>query len=453
MIRVLGIELRRSAAIGTALTVLGIGALLLYFAEGIGFATGWMQLAMSQRLFLAVLWPLAMAAGAWQARREHRSNVTELFTSTPRPTGQRAVPILSAMAIAVVCGYLAMGVAGGLWIAGTAEYLPAQFFVVTAVGGLSLVAAAWLGLGVGRLLPWPATAPALAVAALGFLLSIPWATRPRGWLALVFSPMYEMNMPDDYATVPLRVSGSQTLWLAALALTGMLLFAAGERRTRMAAALPVVLGAALAVAVMPHQNRPVGDAIDPVARELVCAEDEPRVCVSRVHEGLLPELVPPAREALALLAKLPGGPTRVHEDTTVFGSPVVFPAARADTTLLRIDARQDGHLPDRATLLTEVVAGAFDSTYDCDADYAGMEERLAAAFWLIGREPVVTGRTDQDAIVPAPKPEPEDVASALTLWQSLRELPEDEARARVAALRQAALTCSVDGQLSGPGTK
>ena len=82
--------------------------------------------------------------------------------STPRPRGHRTVPTLAAMAVAVVCGYLAMGAAGGLWIIGTAEYLPVQVFVVTAVGVLALIAAVWLGLAVGRLLPSPATAPALS---------------------------------------------------------------------------------------------------------------------------------------------------------------------------------------------------------------------------------------------------------------------------------------------------
>src|SRR4051812_48514642 len=201
MSRVLRIELRRSAAPGSALMLLVAGVLLLFFAEGRAFAAGWMQLAMAQRLYLAILWPLALAAGAWQARRERRSNVAELFASTPRPSAHRAVPTLGAMAVAVVCGYLATGLAAGLWIIGTAEYLPVSAFVVTAVGGLALIAAAWLGLAVGRLLPWPVTAPALAVAGIGLLLLIPGATRPRGWLALVFSPIYEMNLPGPFATV------------------------------------------------------------------------------------------------------------------------------------------------------------------------------------------------------------------------------------------------------------
>jgi hypothetical protein len=437
MSRMLGIELRRSAALGSALALLVVGVVLLFFVEGIAFAAGWMQLAMTQRLFLAVLWPLALAAGAWQARREHRSNVAELFASTPRPRAHRTVPTLGAMAVAVVGGYLAMGTAGALWIIDTAEYLPVQVFVVTAVGGLALIAAVWLGLAAGRLLPSPATAPALGVAGLGLLLVLPAATRPRGWLALVFSPIYEMNMPGDYATVPGRASAAQAIWLAALAAAAVLLFASGGWRVRVAALLPVVLGAALAITVMPHRNRSVTDAVDPVAQELVCAEREPRVCVSRVHSGLLSEIVAPAREGLAVLAKLPGAPARVHEDTTTY-FPERFPTWQQDVVLLRVEVGQNGHLADRTGALAEVVGAAFASPPGCE-HFAGPAEKLAAAYWLIGREPVA----GDDYYDPA------DVATAVRLWQELRRLPAAAAQDRVAALRRAALTCTVgDGQTS-----
>ena len=437
MSRVFGIELRRSVALGSALILMAAGTLLLFFPDPSAFTTGWMQLAMTQRLYLAVLWPLALAAGAWQARREHRSNVAELFASTPRPPAHRTVPTLGATAVAVIGGYVAMGVAGGLWIAGTARYLPASVFAVLAVGLLALVAAVWLGLAVGRLLPSPATAPALGVAGLGLLLLIPGATRPYGWLALVFSPIYEMNMPDAYTTVPGRASVAQAIWLAALAVTAVLLFAAGDWRVRVAALLPVVLGGALAIAVMPRDSRYVTDAVDPVARELVCAHDDPRVCVSRVHSGLLTEVTAPAREALAVLAGLPSAPTQVHEDTTTY-LPAVYPPWREDVVLLRVDAGPDGHLTDRGGVLAEAVSGAFASRPDCE-HVAGPEVKLAAAYWLIGREPVAPGGGY----------DPATVTSAVALWQGLRHLPGAEAKARVVALRQAALSCTVeDGQLS-----
>ena len=68
MSRVLTIELRRSAALGSALGLLVVGVLLLFFAEGIDFATGWMQLAMTQRLYLALLWPLVRLISRFENR-------------------------------------------------------------------------------------------------------------------------------------------------------------------------------------------------------------------------------------------------------------------------------------------------------------------------------------------------------------------------------------------------
>jgi hypothetical protein len=440
MIRVFGVELRRSAAPATAVALLVIGTVLMFFAEGIGFATGRMQLAMTQRLYLAVLWPLALAAGAWQARRESRSQVGELFASTPRPRAQRMVPTVGAMAVAVVCGYLAMSVAPLLWIAGTARYLPMAFFAVTAVGALALIAAVWLGLAVGRLLPWPVTPPLAGVAGLALLLGLPGMTRPRGWLALVFSPIYEMNMPDSYATVPGRVSAAQTIWLAALAVAALMLLASRGWQLRTAALLPAALGAVLAIGVMPHQSRVVISAVDPVAKELVCADGEPQVCVSRVHAGLMEEVTTRARAGLSILAKLPGAPTKVHEDTTTY-LPDVYPEWHDDVALLPIKVGPDGHLESTSDVAADVVVAAFASPPGCEKA-ASREDVLAAAYWLVGREPkaAVSNAYEYDQGL---------YTDAAQRWQKLRQLPADQATKRVVTLRRAAITCSAeDGMLA-----
>ncbi|MEU8819286.1 hypothetical protein [Actinoplanes sp. NPDC048796] len=431
MSHVFGIELRRSAALGSALALAVVGILLLVLDAGAGFGTGWMQLAMTQRLFLAVLWPLALAAGAWQGRREHRTRVGELLASTPRPAAQRVLPTLGAMAVGVVAGYLLMGVAGGLWIARSAEYFPARFFVVTAVGGLALVAAVWAGVAVGRLLPWRGVAPALGLAGLGLLLTIPAMTRPRGWLALVFSPIYEMNMPGSYADVPSRVSGAQAVWLAALAGAAVVLLTSTGWRARTAALLPLAAGAVLAIVVMPHQNRIVTDAVDPVAQELVCTDGTPRVCVARVHAGRIDDVAGPAREGLKVLAKLPGAPTGVNENTTTYRAET-YPEFRADTVLISVGAGED-----RAEVFDDVVSGAFDGPPACENGPAPAE-RLAAAHWLLGTKPAIDGY------------EADYLGEAVRLWQGLRQLPETEAVARVQAVRQAAVTCTAaEGLLTG----
>jgi hypothetical protein len=210
----------------------------------------------------------------------------------------------------------------------------------------------------------------------------------------------------------------------------VLLFASSGWRLRVAALLPVVVGAALAITAMPHQSRFVTDAIDPVAKELVCDTGEPQVCVSRVHSGLMGEVSPQARKGLAILATLPDAPTQVHEDTTTY-VPDVYPPWHDNVVLLPVEAGENGHLLNQDDVLADVVTGAFASPPKCEKS-AGLEEKLAAAYWLIGREPVIRETNG-----------PVELSKAVKLWQSLRQLPADEATARVAALRQAALTCSV----------
>ncbi|BCJ52503.1 hypothetical protein Asp14428_39780 [Actinoplanes sp. NBRC 14428] len=436
MSRILGIELRRSAALGAGLATMLIGTLLLFFAEEIEFEAGWLQLAMSQRLYLGLLWPLALAAGAWQARREDRAKVAELFASTPRPRAQRSAPTLAALAIGVVCGYLLMGVAGGAWIIGTARYLPMSVFAVTAVGLLSLIGAVWVGLGIGRMVPSPATAPALGVAGLALLLTIPMMLRlpflpqHQGWIATVLSPIYEMNMPTDYQAVPGRASAAQAIWLIGLALAGLMLVTLSSRAARVAALLPLVLGGALAMTVMPHTDRVISRATDPVAKELVCAEDAPQVCVSRIHSGLLSEVTPAAKEALTVLAKLPDAPTRVHDDTSTY-LPDVYPQWNKDTVLFTLEVGNDGHVRDKENLAASIVAEAFSGPPGCEKNPIGVE-RMAAAYWLIGREPV---EPDSDYV--------DYVAEAKELWRDLGQLPRAEADKRVAALHKAAQKCAV----------
>ena len=437
MSRVLGIELRRSAALGALLVLLVAGAGLLYAAPG-RWASGWMSLAMAQREYTVLLWPLALAAGAWQGRREHRAKVGELFASAPRPHAQRMVPILIALAVAAVGAYVAVAAVAVPWIADTASYLPAEVFVVGAVGALALVAAVWLGLAVGRLVPHLATAPALAVAGIGLLMVVPVAAGSREWLSLVFSPMYGMGQYTDYQTVDNRVSVAQTVWLAALGVAALVLAMAGSRRTRTAALLPAVLGAAVAIAVVPRGEH-VANPVDPVAQELVCADDTPRVCVSRVHAKRLGEFTPLARQALGLLAKLPDPPTAVHEDTTTYFPPR-SPAAAPGVVLVTVNTGTDGRLARKQLLVLDVLRGSF-ANRTCEQGVDTAVER-AASYWLLGREPLPETEVDPSVTYESPEVHTE----AVRLWRGLRELSEQEAAARVSAVRRTAQSC---GDIAG----
>ena len=104
--RILRIELRRSVALWAALLIAAVGVFVL-FASNPPYQS-WMELVVVQRDIMQLTWPLALAAGAWQARRERASRVEELVATTPRPRRWRVLPIAAAMAIAAVAAYLVM---------------------------------------------------------------------------------------------------------------------------------------------------------------------------------------------------------------------------------------------------------------------------------------------------------------------------------------------------------
>ncbi|MEV0396343.1 hypothetical protein [Polymorphospora rubra] len=444
--RILRIELRRSAAVGVALLLLVIGAMALLSSTQ-GFAGRWMQLAVSVRAGLLVLWPLALAGGAWLGRRDARNRVDELFASTGRPRWQRILPTAGALAVTVVSAYVLLLLAGAGWVLPTADYFPVAAVAVAAVGALSLVAAAWVGMAVGRAVPRLVTAPALAVAGVALAALLPdWMTvsavvddRPAP-AALLLTPVYVGGL-DDFQTVTARVNLTQALWLAALATTGLLLLGAARRRGIALAVLPAVLGAAVAVPLMPAGGYQAA-ADDPGAAELVCDDAGPQVCVARVHAALLPDVAGPARQALAMMAaKLPDAPSRAVEDrqvaswalagqdrtptphpadTIVFATPTIGPDGRADLS-------GDYFLP----LLLE--AAWRQDCGDLATERDVLLARKVAAAWLTGEPPTPEDWWDA-----------EERARADSAYRTLVGLPQAEQQRRMAAARDAALSCRAD---------
>ncbi|MBM2614198.1 hypothetical protein JIG36_01340 [Actinoplanes sp. LDG1-06] len=429
---VYGIELKRSAALGAALLALAVGVTALYVAPA-RWSTGWVSLAMTSREYTILLWPLALAAGAWQGRREHRAQVGELFTSTPRPRSQRMMPVLAAMGGALAVAYVLVVAAGGASLLSPSHYFSPDFLVITAVGVLSLVAAACLGLGLGRLFPALATAPVLGVA--GVLLVFFSAVTNPDWLAAVLSPMYGTGQFYGFQTIAGGVSAAVSIWMVALAVTGVVLLVAGNAKARAAAVLPALIGLGLATAVVPRDHDTLTAPVDPVARELVCTDDAPKVCVTRVNRNVLGALAPKAREGLAVLAKMPGAPTAVHENATAFTLDE-YEQPRDDTVVtltLRLD--RDGGLAHPDVVIYDVVNGlGVRGDLKCPRNPA--VER-AAVSWLLGREPV----SDQGLIPEVTFEEPSLNAEAVPLWRALRKLPEAEALARVVAVRDAIVNC------------
>jgi hypothetical protein len=441
--RVLIVQLRRFGPPGAVLILL-VGAAGLYSRTG-AWSGGWISLAMSLREYLMLMCPAALAAGAWLARQEHRANVAELFAGTPRPRLQRMLTTLTAVGVAVTGGYLGVLAVTAPWIAGTARYLPGAAVAVAAVGVLSVLAAAWLGLAVGGLLPHAATAPLLAVAGFLAIVAGPAAFRQE-WQSALASPSWGMSPFSEFQTVAGRASAAQAILAAGLAAAGALLLVTSRWRTRALALAPAGLGLVLSVAVMPHDYDNI--VIDPVAQQLVCTDDAPRVCVGRVHAGLLSEVTPHARQALTLLARLPDPPSTVQEDTNDYLDDD-NPLPGADTVAFPLQVGGDGHLADPDRLLSSMLEAGGASVTGCPEGYDVPVARAAGAY-LAGRQPVRDPDDGGFIQEPGAPPPPDYHAEATVLWQTLQELPEAEALARVAAVRKAALTCTdMSGLLDG----
>ncbi|MEG3632606.1 hypothetical protein [Micromonospora palythoicola] len=430
--RILRIEIHRSVAPWLALGAALVGTALLYVALN-GWGGRWMLLALWQREYLFVLWPMALGLGAWQAGRDRRCRTEELVAATARPRWQRVLPAATAMALAGATGYVLMYVGGAAQVAAYASYLPGQSIVIAGVGVLWMVSGVWLGMTVGALAPFRLTPPATAVAgatvALVAITDRGYAHVPKIVHLLTPSPF---GFWGDFVTVLGSVSVAHTVWLVGLAVSALGGFLCATRTARIAAALPAVVAAVVALVILPdgRQRLPVPDA---AAAALVCtAGPGPQVCVTRVHASALADLRDPARQALTTMsAKLPQAPTSVHETPESWYEKRPTPRP-SDVLLVELELAPWGGAkatPDKLRWRLLDGAGTRPCAYPIgnpDAARANRVARLAAAAWLADSAP----------------PDGPDRDAARQAWQALRAFPAAEQRDRVGALRMAALACT-----------
>ncbi|MBA2811097.1 hypothetical protein E0500_027775 [Streptomyces sp. KM273126] len=431
--RILGTELRRSAApvSGALIAALGAAGLwsLVLSSQGELWDAQWTMLAAFQRIMLVLLWPLALGSGAWQARRDRRCGMEELLGTTALPAWRRTLPGAVALALCLILGYLLTLAAGAVRVAGRTDYLSGDWLPITAVGALTLVAAGWLGMGVGRLLPSVYTPPVLVVAGfLALLLPVQLSKSSEPGSVSLLAPNLTTNF-DEFTTIVGSVSLAQSLWFTGLAGSGLLLLMAARGRTAAAVApVPALLGLVLAMPLLGAAPA-AGLQRDEGATAKVCTHDGgPTVCVTKAHERGLPELVGPARRALTLLAKLPDAPTSVHEVTG--DRPGPQPAREvwlhSDNYVLGRGWAADSE----DALVVSILAGA--GTRPCEPVACGA--RAVAGAWLYGRYPA-PGQT----VLPG-----EEADARATAWRELRALPAQEQARRITAVREAGLTCRGD---------
>ncbi|MEU0792347.1 hypothetical protein ABZ342_19945 [Amycolatopsis sp. NPDC005961] len=437
---ILRIELRRSIApwAGLALLVVALGFLFLLSGPWWKVPAPWTgnttTTALWLRFLLVFLWPIAVAAGAIQGMRDSRSGMVELLSTTSRPGWHRAIRLAGAVGTLTALGFLLVFAVGWAELLGHGGFVSASFLPVLLVGLLAVVAGSWVGLAVGRLLPHPLTAPALAVLTL--------AVSVLAWASGAFSAMYSrfglltpvLAEPRGVlTTTAASVDLGQAAWFAGLAATGFLVLAADSARARALGLLPVVAGAAIALPVFPASE----DGLltpDSVAAQRLC--DGP-ICVSRAHEDRLAALAGPGREALAMLAKLPGAPTRI-EERTVPAAVNTVPSRDAGVVYLDFQTNDDLRTADASTLRTAVLSGT--GLPACEpASYGDLSDlggRVIAAAYFTGelkRLPEYGGgwfRQSSGRIEQA--------------WQKFHALPADEQFSRIVAVRQVLLTCQGD---------
>lgn len=433
---ILRIELRRSIAVWAGAAVLVVALGILYgFANGPwwkGNATWtaqWTSAARAERRWMPILVPIAIGAGALQGLREHRSAMRELLSTVSRPARQRVARTAGAVAITLTAAYLLVFAIPAVYlVAGGVRFFHTGWVAIVLIGVLGLVAGAWIGLGLGRALPYVLTPPAAAVVAfvLCWFSGAVTGTDRDGRIAMM-SPGASISS-DPFTTLTGAVHLAQAIALLGLAATGLLLTVAATLPARLLALLPVALGAAIASAVLPPTSAEMYIE-DREATALVCSGP---VCVTAMHEAKLAALVGPGQEALRLLASLPGAPASVRETAVPHWQELardrdVVQVGLGDPEVLRVT-------PAELTRLLLAGAGTAECRYSGELFLRELAARTVAAGWLLGELHPVPGhgptfgaRIDQ---------------LARPAWDALRALPADEQKARIVALREAELSCT-----------
>ncbi|MEU5701120.1 hypothetical protein [Streptomyces aurantiacus] len=463
---VLRIELRRSVAPWAGAVVLTTALAFLCLLDAAwsrgptAWTAQWTSLALWTRSLLFYLWPLAVGLGALQGLRDHRSKMSELLTSTPRPAWQRAATTAGTTALTLASAFALLVLVGGVQVVANSGYAHLGWLPISLVGALSLVAGAVLGMGAGRALPSVLTPPALAMGAFVFTVlmnaslgrtetatasGVP-RTEPNRISLL--SPAVE-EVRDTLVTLSASVHVGQTLWLLGMATTGFALLVAASPRARLLALTPVLAGAAIALLVLPSDPRRIY-VLDEAAAEPVC---EGLVCVTRTQQARLPDLAGPGKEALRLLHGALGGraPVSIRENTAVLpdGS---TPRWSRETVLLDFGddtalTTAKGEELTRALIAKAMVPGCTPTGWSSfgQDQYA----QAVAVGWVLG---------DRGDLGPLPgtgsaAARREVDAEARPVWRKLRALPRAEQLARINAMRAAALSCKGDAfdVLSGGG--
>ncbi|SFO71791.1 hypothetical protein [Amycolatopsis rubida] len=430
------VELRRTIAPWAPVAMLVVSLGLLLFSRGpwshgsAAWNETWLTAVRWPRYLLVLMWPIIVGAAAIQGMRDARAGVGELFGSTPRPAGQRAGTLGLALGLAAVVGYLVLVAAGAGQVVANGGLFTTAWVMQLVLGVLSVLAGVAVGLGVGRLLPYPITAPALAVLTLagGLFAQVSGVNgaAPNA-VALLGIGQVEPHGPFDLPKPAVEIG--QLSWLLGLTAAGVVLLLASSARTRALALLPVAAGLAAALPLFPSSPQD-NFAPDTTAAALVC--DGP-VCVTRLHEDWLSTVAGPGKEVLQRLEKLPQHATRVEESTEPYRDNKTGPRDPS-----RVLVQKDNYVfyDKSGPSLTMALLGGAGTTQCHAASYGGERNdredaaRWVMAQWLVGSYSPPSHAELRTWTGPA--------------WAALKAVPEAEQTARMAAARQLELSCTGD---------
>ncbi|MCY1144967.1 hypothetical protein OWR29_43810 [Actinoplanes sp. Pm04-4] len=436
MSRIFRFELLRSNAPALAVLLLAAGLAGLALGGNLE-STAWHTFAYVHSASMFLLLPLALAGGAVLGRREKRTKADELLASTPRPRGQRLLPGLLALGVAVAVGHLVVFVGGAVWLLTTGTYASAVTVLWPLTGVLVLAGGAWMGLAAGRAWGSPLVPPLVAV--LGLVLQLGFSEiGPPG------EPTYLENLsmlaqPPSYAWE--AITGRALLGYAVLGAgligTGFLLAAGRNWIPRVAAV--VLLGVAGTVAaIVPGRTADTHYRVDAGAQKLVCADGTPQVCVTAAHAQMLDDAAPRVREGMKFLAKLPSAQTRAVE----WRADKVYVPGESDWSSTGATRPEPGtvnfDLSDQiGPALTENVVLAAGTLWNGCQGGQDLVAAHAVGAWLMGKDEL-TGVDDGLSYFPEMKKQVPEVV------RQLRALPEKEQIRRVVAVREASLACQED---------
>ncbi|MFI7115760.1 hypothetical protein [Amycolatopsis sp. NPDC049868] len=441
--RVLRAEVRRSIAPWATLAILVVAFGFLYSFSGpwtkapLAWDEHWTHAAEWSRFLLVFLWPIAIGAGVIQGMRDKRSGTVELMTTMPRPGWHRAAKLAGALGGLLALGFLLIFAVGAVQAAFNGGFFTFGWLPIVVVGVLAMLAGAWIGLGIGRLLPHPLTAPAVAVAAFVVVLLFQFAGAEGSALAGIVPFRFSLLSPamdvvrDPFNTTAGSMDLGQGVWLAGLALTGFLLLAARSKRAKGFAVVPALVAVVIALPVLPGSTAEA-EVSDPAATEMVC--DGP-VCVPRMLEAELPRLAGPGKEALRLLGTLPDAPVKVAVLDRRLGYDEVPPRA-ADTVYVDLVDWSIRSVLNSDDMTRTLVAGAGTPTcYTLQGVNRSFLDELTArsisASWFLGEWKVSGASWLSD-----------DTRNEVARkWETFRALPPDVQRERIVAQRRAGLTC------------